>query len=274
MTLSQKYGRWAVIAGGSEGIGAAFADELAARGLNLLLFARRSAPLEELAASIRAVYPAIEVRVRSVDLAKSDAVEHVKQASADVEVGVFLYNAGAETNYGYFLDHEWEWLEERYQRNLIVKSALLHHFGRQMRARKRGAIILMGSFAGFFGLPGFALYAASKAFTHFLTEGLWYELKQDNVHMLCTVVGPTETPAMVKAYGPMEGPKTDPAFIVNGTLERLEQGPIWIADNIVDQVKALSALPPAERATVTAQMAAKLGEKVKAMKVVAGPQES
>ena len=61
---------------------------------------------------------------------------------------------------------------------------------------------------------------------------------------------------------------------MNGTLERLEQGPIWIADDIVDQVKALSALPPAERATVTAQMAAKLGEKVKAMKVVAGPQES
>jgi short-subunit dehydrogenase len=118
------------------------------------------------------------------------------------------------------------------------------------------------------------LYAASKAFTHFLTEGLWYELKQDNVHVLCTVVGPTETPAMVKAYGPMEGPKTDPAFIVNGTLERLEQGPIWIADDIVDQVKTLSALPPAERATEAARRAAALGEKVKAMEAVAGPQES
>jgi short-subunit dehydrogenase len=252
--FKQEYGPWCVILGGSEGIGAAFARDIAVRGVNLVLMARKPGPLDDLAAEIRAASPAVEVRTLSLDLANADAGTKVKAATAGLEVGLFIYNAGAETTFGDFLDHEWLHLHGRLMRNFVVKTELAHHFGRAMRARKHGGIILMGSIAGFFGSPGFALYGASKAFTHFLSEGLWYEFKQDNVDLLCPIVGPTDTPAMVTAYGPMEGHKTDPAFVSEGALARLKDGPIWVADDIVEQVNAISAKPPAERATIAAEM--------------------
>lgn len=121
----------------------------------------------------------------------------------------------------------------------------------------------MGSFAGFMGAPAYALYSSSKAFTHYLSEALWYELKQDHVHLVCTVVGMSETPAMVEAYGPMEGPTTAPEAIAEGTLQRLEKGPIWISEEIAGQVQTLAAQPPAQRATVAAQLSEQLKEKAK-----------
>ncbi|MFY9328968.1 MAG: SDR family NAD(P)-dependent oxidoreductase [Georgfuchsia sp.] len=260
-SFKEHYGPWCVIAGGSDGIGAAFAHEVAARGINLILIARKAGNLDELSAQLRIAHPDVEVRTLSQDLGREDAIGRIKEVAADVEVGCLIYNVGAEPNYGDFLDHDWDMLRGRLQRNFLVKAALVHHFGRQMRARKRGGMILMGSVSGFSGSPGFALYASSKAFTHNLSEGLWYEFKKDNVHLLCPIVGATNTPTMINAYGPIEGHATDPAFIAKGALERIGKGPIWVADDIVKGVTALSAMAPADRATLTAQRAADFAKK-------------
>src|SRR5699024_1819214 len=98
MIDKDRYGPWAVIVGGSEGVGAAFADELAAAGLNLLLIARKSGPLDETAASART--HGVEVRTLSQDLLADDAVAAIAQATADVEVGLLVFNAGANS-YGH-----------------------------------------------------------------------------------------------------------------------------------------------------------------------------
>jgi short-subunit dehydrogenase len=96
---SQKYGPWAVIAGGSEGIGACIAHLLAQSGINLVLIARKVEPLEALAASIRARTSA-EVRVLALDLTNTAMLDRIREATDDVEVGLLVYNAGASHRTG------------------------------------------------------------------------------------------------------------------------------------------------------------------------------
>ena len=89
----EKYGPWALIVGGSEGIGAAFARVLAAKNLNIVLVARKPEPLEELAEDLRET--GVEVRTVSADLSKTDVLDKVRTATDDVDVGFLIYNAGA-----------------------------------------------------------------------------------------------------------------------------------------------------------------------------------
>ena len=81
-----KYGPWALITGGSEGVGAEFARALAADGFKLVLMARKLAPLEELAAELRG--KGAEVRILSADLKKSDVLDKVRAVTDDIEIGL------------------------------------------------------------------------------------------------------------------------------------------------------------------------------------------
>lgn len=250
------YGPWCVIAGGSDGIGAAFAEEVAARGLNVALIARRKETLAETAEKVRRAHPGIEVRTLSVDLSRRDAAETIREATKDLQVGLLIYNVGSETQCGYFLDKPLLQWQGRLQRNFVTKAELLHHFGLQMRARKHGGIVLMGSVSGYMGGAGFALYAGSKAFTHMFAEALWYEMREDNINVICTIVGPTDTPSMNNAYGKQEGHLTDPAYAASGTLDRLKDGPIWVADDITEFVDSFIKMTPRERSIAGSQFCA------------------
>src|SRR4051812_19370175 len=90
-----RYGPWALIAGASEGVGAALARELAARDVNVLLLARRQGALDEVAASITESSGA-QARTLTVDLASDGAVERIVDATDDLEIGLFVYCAGAD----------------------------------------------------------------------------------------------------------------------------------------------------------------------------------
>ena len=92
------YGPWAVVAGGSEGVGAAFAHQLADAGLNLVLVARKPGPLAETAEQVRA--KGVEVRTLELDLTDPGALKAVRAATDDVEVGLLIFNAGANS-YGH-----------------------------------------------------------------------------------------------------------------------------------------------------------------------------
>src|SRR3954453_19804677 len=97
-----KYGPWALVIGGSEGVGAAFARQLAADGFKLVLVARKPGPLEELAAELRG--KGAEVRVLSADLSKSDVLDRVRTVTDDIEIGLLVYNAGANNTRGNFIE--------------------------------------------------------------------------------------------------------------------------------------------------------------------------
>ncbi|WP_173922438.1 SDR family NAD(P)-dependent oxidoreductase [Agromyces sp. Marseille-P2726] len=255
--FTEKYGPWAVVVGGSEGIGSAFANELAHRGINSVLVARTQSTLDEAADEIRAANPGVEVRTVAVDLSTPEGAERVTWATDDLEVGTLVYNVGSEPKYGEFIDHDWEMLAGRLQRNFVSKARLVHHYAGRMAPRGRGALVLMGSVAGFGGSPGFALYAASKAFSHTLGEGLWFELAKHGVDVLTPVVGQTNTPTMVKAYGRVDG-AADPADIAREALDQVGNGPIWIEGKVQQLVGDRIGSDPAERVRTIGERAARL----------------
>src|ERR1700733_10246247 len=92
--MRAKYGPWAVIAGASEGTGAEYARQLAALGIHCVLVARRAEPLRQLAAELTSQYK-VQIRVLSLDLSTPDAAQRMKASTADLEVGLYVSNAGA-----------------------------------------------------------------------------------------------------------------------------------------------------------------------------------
>lgn len=226
--FAARYGPWALIAGASEGTGAAFARQLAARGLNLILVARRAAPLDALAAEI-GVACDVAVVTAPIDLAASDAAEQLVTAAGDRDVGLLILNAGADDNGALFLDQDLAaWLTLT-RRNVVTTLAACHHFGRAMRARGRGGMILVGSGACYLGLPGIAVYGATKAYQLVLGEALWAELKPRGVDVLNLVMGRTDTPAHRDLLARRGIPFPDDCASADAVaalgLERLGHGP-------------------------------------------------
>src|SRR6187402_1081954 len=161
--FAERYGPWAVIAGGSEGVGAEFAKGLAERGINVVLLARRQAALDEVAAAIRDD-TGVEVRTVAVDLADDDAVASIVAATDDIDVGLLMYCAGADPNYRPFLAEPIDSALSMVQRNCVVPMRLCHHFAGPMVARGAGAIVLVSSGGGLIGAPNMVAYGATKAF--------------------------------------------------------------------------------------------------------------
>jgi uncharacterized protein len=224
-----RYGPWALIAGASEGIGASFAQQIAGHGVNVIVVARNQAKLDELAARIRSD-AGVDVRVAAIDLTDDDLAQQIATATADCEVGLLVYNAGARVQYGHLVDDPLELTLRQVRLNCIGPVTLCHDLGAAMAARGRGGIILVGSLSGLAGSAGTAIYAAGKAFDEVLAEGLWIELKPRGVDVLALMAGATATPAMERAglnladFSPM-----DPDDVAREGLEHLDAGPSWIA---------------------------------------------
>jgi short-subunit dehydrogenase len=187
----ERYGPWAVVVGGSAGIGAAVADEAARRGLNVLTVARRAALLEEGAARLRAAH-GVAVQTLAVDLTDPGAVDAIVAATEELEIGTLVYNAAAEPR-GYFLEVPVAEHLDNITVNCTVPTLLSHHFGRSMAARGRGAIALVSSMGALQGGKVFASYFAAKAYEWILAEGLWAELGEAGVDAVAYVVGATRT---------------------------------------------------------------------------------
>ncbi len=161
-----KYGPWAVIVGGSEGVGAEFARQLAADGFKLVLTARKLEPLEELKAELEA--GGTEVRIVSADLKKRDVLDTVRKVTDDVEVGLLVFNAGANDTRGNFVDLPAEVTDGVIAINVHGHADFSRHYGKAMCDRGRGGIILTGSTGGYLGSPTLATYCAVKAFAQSL----------------------------------------------------------------------------------------------------------
>jgi uncharacterized protein len=227
--FAEKYGPWAVIAGGSEGVGACFARRIASQGVNIVLLARKPEPLEEVAQELRRT-TSVEVRAASVDLAAPDLRKRMEELTGDVEVGMVVYNAGAESRMVPFLDRPFDQLMGVVGVNVLGTTAMLYHFALRMRERRRGGIILVGSLAGFAGGSRMAVYTASKAYEQMLGESLWYELRPHGIDVLTYIIGTTRTPAMARLGLNMEGmPVMEPDDVAAEGLANLENGPTWIA---------------------------------------------
>ncbi|MEV0366837.1 SDR family NAD(P)-dependent oxidoreductase [Nocardia fusca] len=227
----QKYGPWAVIAGGSEGVGAEFATQLAEQGMNLVLLARKPAPLEATAAACRA--HGAEVRTLSVDLVDAHAFDRIRELTDELVVGLFIYNAGANT-YGHeFVTGDLERFQAVIDLNITAQLKLVQHFGARMRDRRRGGILLAGSISGFLGSAQISIYSAVKAFCRIFAEGLWLEMHDYNVDVLELVLGLTRTPAMDRAGLKMDTPGlliSEPRDVAAQGLANLANGPVVVVE--------------------------------------------
>lgn len=220
-----QYGPWAVVAGASDGTGSAFAEELGRRGVNVVLVARRRPLLEGLAARL-----SVESRVVELDLSIDGAAQRLADATDDVDVGLFIYNAGADSANATFLDQAVGDLLALTRRNCDTVLECSHRFGARMVERGRGGLVLVSSGAAWVGGSHIAAYAATKAFDLVLAESLWAEWRGHGVDVLSLVLGATDTPSLrrsLDAHGGDFGQLADPAEVALEALDHLADGPTW-----------------------------------------------
>ncbi|MGH3292603.1 MAG: SDR family NAD(P)-dependent oxidoreductase [Trebonia sp.] len=228
--FSERYGPWAVVAGGSDGIGASFAHALARRGLNLVLLARRAEVLGACAAEVRAAH-GVEVQTVVADLSAPQALADLVAATADLEIGLFIANAGGDDRSALFLDKDLDTHLALVRRNCLSVLEAAYRFGGPMVSRGRGGVILASSGAAWAGGVHLAAYGATKAFDLILAEGLWAEWHDLGVDVLGLVITATDTPSMHRALdakGGYSGVLADPDDVASAALDHLGDGPTWM----------------------------------------------
>lgn len=230
MSLKLKYGQLALIAGGSEGIGAAFANYLAGEGIDLILVARRIEKLEKIAKELEEKYQ-VSVSCISCDLSQTNAAEQIKQKIGNTEVDLLVYNA-ALSYIGHFEENSIEHHNQIAQANMITPMNMIQLFGADMLKKGKGAIIIMASLAGFQGSGFLAAYAASKAFNRVLAESLWYEWKDKNVDVIACCAGATSTLNYIKSNPEKTGffaPRVQtPEEVVDECFKKLGKTPSFV----------------------------------------------
>ena len=226
--FAAKYGRWAIVAGASEGIGACLADEIASRGVDLVLIARNGALLDDVAAGVRSRH-GVEVRTLVLDLTVDDVADRVAAATQGLEIGLLVYNAGASDRTSEFLDNEIDYSLKQIKLDVVGPVALARHFGPAMRDRGRGGIAIVASLACVAGSATLAMYSGVKAFQHNFSEGLWAELAPHGVDVVCTPLGMTWTPALERM-----GVERDEAAqmtaddVAREIVEHIGDGPVYV----------------------------------------------
>lgn len=209
-----------------------------------MLIARKSGPLEETANKVRA--HGVQVRTLSLDLLLPDAVAQIRQVTDDLEIGLLIFNAGANS-YGHeFVTGELDKVQGVIDLNITRQLELAQHFGAKMKERGRGGIMLLGSLAGYMGSEQQSIYGAAKAFSRVFAEGLWLELKPFGVHVVELVLGVTRTPAMERARLRFDIPGLNVAEaedVAREGLEHLADGPVWIAGGNYKAAQQRSGFP-------------------------------
>ena len=244
--FSKKYGPWAIIAGGSEGIGLCFAQQLAAAGINLVLLARRQQALNDARATLAADHD-VEVRVQSIDLTSRNLEQELEAIVEGLDIGLMIYNAGAMHGAELFVDNPLKKAQQLIDLNCHGPAVFCHTLGKSMRDRGRGGIILMSSLSGLAGGAYVAAYAATKSFDIVFAEALWAEMKPFGVDVLCLVAGATDTPSMARSnidfdsgdFTPMR-----PEDVATEGLQQLTHGPVHIAG---DDNRAVAEILRADR---------------------------
>lgn len=229
MIDAAKYGPWALIAGGSEGVGAEFARLLAESGLNVVLVARSADGLKQTADVCRS--HGAEIRTVQADLSDPGACLDIIEATRDIEIGLLILVAGANTHSREFLDGDLAEFRRVIDLNVSTPLALTHHFGQAMRYRRRGGIVVLGSLSGYLGSARHTVYGGVKAFSRIFAEGLWLELRDHGVDVLELVLGVTRTPAMERVglnFDARGVVVAEPADVAREGLEWLGHGPVHI----------------------------------------------
>jgi short-subunit dehydrogenase len=187
-------GRYAVVTGGSSGIGAAIAEELAEHGAHLVLVARDAENLERVAADLRERRGVTVVSI-ALDLDQGDAPRRLVQAVQDAGIEVeMLVNNAATSSRSMVADADPATLRRLVDVNVGALTELTGLLVGEMVRRGHGSIVNVASTAAYTPAPTLAAYAASKAYVLSFTQALWVETRASGVRVVAVSPGPTETP--------------------------------------------------------------------------------
>lgn len=223
-------GKWALVTGASSGIGEYFCRELAKRGANIIMVARRKEKLSILAQQLIEHYK-IQTHVIAVDLSKIESAQHLfdEVKKLGLTIDILINNAGFGI-YGKLHETSVQRNQEMLTVNVCSLALLTQLFLPAMINQKEGAIINIASTAAFQPLPYMSNYGATKAFVLSFTEALWAEYKDQGIHILAVCPGPVETEFFDKldmgesSLGTMDTPEN----VVDSAFAALEKNKIYV----------------------------------------------
>ncbi len=191
MTSRELVNQVALVTGASSGLGVDFARQLAARGANLILVARREEQLRAVAADIEKAY-AVSAQAIALDLATPDAPQTLydQLQQQGIHVDVLVNNAGFGI-YGDFATVPWEREKAMLNLDIVTVTHMTKLFVQDMLKRKHGYILLVASIGAYQPSPTYATYSAAKAYVLSMGEAINYELRGSGVSV--TVISPGVT---------------------------------------------------------------------------------
>jgi short-subunit dehydrogenase len=195
-------GQWALVTVASSGFGVEFAKLLAERNANLVLVARRIEPMEKLAEELRRKH-SVQVVVMGMDLSRVGVGAELKSQldGRGIAIHILVNNAGYGL-YGSFLEQPLEKTTAMMTVNMMTVTELTHLFARDMVKRRSGHILLLASLLGYQAVPGYAAYAATKAYVLLFGEALHRELAPHGVAVTALCPGLSAT-----SFGEVAGQK-------------------------------------------------------------------
>lgn len=197
-TLRTRFGPWALVTGAARGIGAEFARQLADAGLDLVLV-----DIDPAVHAIAATLTGVQVHPVVLDLRRDDLAAALSPQLRGRDVGLLISNAGAALT-GSLLDHDLDEELGVLHLNARAPLQLVHTLAPAMRARKRGAVVLVASTVALNGGPWIANYAATKAYLIALGDALAIELRGTGVHVQVLAPGMTDTPGLRGSLDPAD----------------------------------------------------------------------
>jgi uncharacterized protein len=251
---ADQFGPWAVVTGASSGIGREFAHQLAAEGINVVLVARRLAMLQDLGTALTRRY-GVDSRAVGVDLSDPGAPSVIADATADIDVGLLVSNAGAALP-GPFLDSSLQVQRAILRLNTVAHLGLSHHFGERLVRRGHGGIVLVSALGAIHGVPYMAHTAATKAYVASLGAGLHVELAKHGVHVTVLHPGPTRTPTMAELGldpAKMPIPPMAPDDCARAALRALARNKARCIPGRINRVSA-ALVPPSWTRSMMARM--------------------
>lgn len=256
-----RYPGMALVTGASSGIGAEFARQLANKGYEVALVARRKERLDELAASL-----AVPTRTICTDLSTREGCETVIESLGGAPVGVFVHAAG----FGAMGLFECLPIERQLEMVDLNARAAVHLAARlapEMGGRGKGAMIFVASIAAFQASPWLATYGATKSFVLSLAEALHVEYATRGIDVLALCPGPTRTEfATVAAIDaePAAALWSEPEAVVETALSALARKPV-VVQGTSNRISALLAkiLPRGLAARISGALMWKLSRRLR-----------
>lgn len=198
--LPKEYGPWAIVTGCTKGIGLSYAKELASKGLNLILIARKADLLQTISDEIKVKY-GVQVEIIIADFSHGQSVySSIAEALESKDIGILVNNVGVSHGFGY-LEHAsdqdiWNMIQVNVGAMTLMSKLVLPG----MKLRKKGAIINIASIAGLGFQPYLAQYAATKAYMDFISHGLSYECQDAGITVQCIYPGPVLTDMLTSTF--------------------------------------------------------------------------